>query len=58
MLQIDGPQSVLSSPKIEDIEKLDINTDLINKTKINIGYKKTNFKLQNRADANVLKSKM
>ena len=51
MLQIDGPQSVLSSPKIEDIEKLDINTDLINKTKINIGYKKTNSKLEKKLSA-------
>ena len=49
MLQIDGPPSLLSSPKIEDTAgELDIKTELITQTKINIGYKKTNSKLERK----------
>ena len=50
MLQIDGPQTVLSSPKIEDTDT-EVKTDLIEKTKVNIGYKKTNAKLERKLSA-------
>ena len=52
-LQIDGPQTVLSiSPKIEDTTgEVEVKTDLIEKTKINIGYKKTNAKLERKLSA-------
>ena len=50
MLQIDGPASILS-PKIEDAAEVDMKADLISKTKINIGYKKTNSKLERKLSA-------
>ena len=53
MLQIDGPQSALNSCTVnqEDAGELDIKPDLIKNTKINIGYKKTNSKLEKKLSA-------
>lgn len=48
MIQIDGPQAVINNCEDHEETKPDVSIDPIQKTRINIGYKKTNSKLEKK----------
>ena len=48
MIQIDGPQAVINNSEDHEEMKPDISIDPIQKTRMNIGYKKTNVRLEKK----------